>query len=81
MRPMFYEFPADETCAELKDQYLYGSRYLVAPVLEPGATTRRVYLPQGAQGRALAGGELLDGRQWITVPTPIEHMPAFERIG
>jgi len=81
MRPMFYEFPADETCADLKDQYLYGSRYLVAPVLEPGMKTRSVYLPKGTQWRAMRDGEVLDGGQWVIAPTPIESMPVFERIG
>ena len=47
MRPMFYEFPDDERCWEVEDQYMYGAKYLVAPVLEPGMTVRKVYLPPG----------------------------------
>ena len=42
---MAYEFPEDEACAGLKDQYMFGSRYLVAPVLYAGLRRRDVMLP------------------------------------
>ena len=32
LRAMFYEFPEDPKCWELQDQYMFGDRYLVAPV-------------------------------------------------
>ena len=31
MRPMFYEFPEDEECWELQEQYMFGDSLLVAP--------------------------------------------------
>ena len=78
MRAMFYEFPQDENCAELKDQYMFGSDYLVAPVLEPGARERSVYLPAGTwtdvdTGKAYKGG------QQVTVEAPLERIPVFQR--
>ena len=79
MRPMFYEFPTDMACAELKDQYMYGSCYLVAPVLTAGARERRVYLPNGAWWRPLSGGNALSGGQWITAPAPLAEMPVYVR--
>ncbi len=45
MRPCFYDFPQDATSWELEDQYMYGPKYLVAPVLNPGQTSRSVYFP------------------------------------
>ena len=41
MRAMFYEFPEDETCWSADEQYMLGSKYLVAPVLYEGMTQAR----------------------------------------
>ena len=78
LRAMFYAFPGDECCADLQDQYMFGARYLVAPVMEMGARSRRVYLPQG-QWRNVDTGEVLTGG-WHTVPAPLEVIPVFERV-
>ena len=80
MRAMFYEFPEDPACAELKDQYMFGSRYLVAPVLGPGLRERTVYLPAG-EWRDADTGEILTGGRTVTVPAPLERIPVLERIG
>jgi alpha-D-xyloside xylohydrolase len=56
MRAMQYEFPADENCAELKDQYMFGDKYLVAPVMEPGARSRSVYFPANTTWRNVETG-------------------------
>lgn len=31
MRPMFYDFPEQDICWDLKEQYMFGSSILVAP--------------------------------------------------
>ena len=46
MRPMFFEFPEDEHCYELDDQYMFGSDILFAPIYQYGQTERTVYLPE-----------------------------------
>ena len=79
MRAMFYEFPTDEACAALCDQYMFGSRYLVAPVLYPGQRERSVYLPQG-QWRDVDTGDTYAGGQTVTVAAPLERIPVFERV-
>ena len=79
MRPMFYEYPADETCATLKDQYMLGGRFLVAPVMRPGQRFRRVYLPEG-HWKNVDTGETLTGGAWVDAPAPIDVMPVFERL-
>lgn len=56
MRTLFYEFPSDARAWEVEDQYMYGARYLVAPVLWEGVEKRRVYLPGGARWKAFGGG-------------------------
>ncbi|MCH7229437.1 hypothetical protein L0U85_00960 [Glycomyces sp. L485] len=81
MRGMFHEFPADEVCWDLADQYMYGPDLLVAPVVEPRVTSRRVYLPAGAQWTDLRTGTGHEGGQWLTVDAPLDRIPVFTRNG
>lgn len=81
MRPLFLEFPDDPACyADDHLTFLYGKSVLVANVVEPGATTRTLYLPAGCiwydmndNLRAYAGG------QTITVPVGLGSIPMFLR--
>lgn len=80
IRTMFFEFPDDEKCWELPEQYMFGSDYLVAPVLELGARERSVYLPKG-QWESISDKKIYSGGQTVTVPTPLDVMPVFKKIG
>ena len=80
IRPMFYEFPEDKTCWELEDQYLFGSRYLVAPIFRLNCFSRKVYLPEGSW-KAQDTGEVTQGPAWVDAEAPLEYTPVFERIG
>ena len=79
MRTMFYEFPEDKVCWEVEDQYMYGSKVLVAPVYEAGAVQRDVYLPSGCKWINKETGDTFEGGQWITSPAPLDTMPVFVR--
>ncbi|MCD7833662.1 MAG: family 31 glucosidase [Lachnospiraceae bacterium] len=79
IRTMFYEFPADAKCWELSDQYMFGSKYLVAPILHLNQFAREVYLPDG-KWKLTSTGEIFAGGQSVTVDAPIEYMPVFEQI-
>ena len=78
MRAMWYAFPDDPACADIKDQYMFGDQYLVAPVLAPGLRERQVYVPAGTW-RNVDTGETISGGQIITVPAPIELIPVLEK--
>ena len=80
IRTMFYEFPDDETCWEIKDQYMFGNAYLVAPVLYQGMTKRSVYLPKG-EWESIHDGTTYQGNSQITVETPLDIIPVFKKIG
>ena len=80
LRTMFYEFPEDETCWTLQDQYMFGGKYLVAPILRLNQFSREVYLPQGCW-TLTSTGEVFQGGQRVTVDAPIDYMPVFERNG
>ena len=79
MRAMFYEFPDDPMCWEADEQYMFGSRYLVAPVLYAGMAERDVYLPAG-KWKNIATGEVLAGGRKVTVAAPLEVIPVFEKL-
>ncbi|MBC8098040.1 MAG: DUF5110 domain-containing protein, partial [Armatimonadetes bacterium] len=54
---------------------------LVASVLEPGARTRAVYLPEGAQWVDFYTGKRYDGGQTVTLDAPLERNPLLARAG
>ncbi len=78
LRAMFYEFPEDKTCWELQDQYMFGGKYLVAPIFRLNQFSREVYLP-GGWWKLTSTGEVFEGGQAVSVDAPIEYMPVFER--
>jgi len=79
LRAMFYEFPEDEKCWELQDQYMFGDKYLVAPILHLNEFKRQVYLPKG-QWKLTSTGEVYEGNCTVEVDAPIEYMPVFEKM-
>lgn len=79
MRTMFYEFPQDTHCWEITDQYMFGSRYLVAPVLSAGQFRREVYLPAGSW-RNINDNRQYSGGQTVLCDAPLSCIPVFERL-
>lgn len=82
VRGMFFEYPHESWAWDLKDQFMLGSDIIVAPVLEPGAQWRRVYLPSGAW-RDIFTREIYarDFAGPITVPVSRHEIPVFVREG
>ena len=75
LRALFYEFPSDPICWDIKDSYLFGSDLLVAPICHEHAVDRQVYLPAGASWTDARTGivyEAVSGswrmRRWIRSP-------------
>ena len=81
MRALPLDFPDDPNVADLRDEYMLGPAFLVAPVTEQGATSREVYLPAGADWYNYWTGERFKGGQTITAPAPIDTIPLFVRAG
>lgn len=79
LRTMFYEFPEDPKCWELEEQYMFGAKYLVAPVFAYGKTDVDVYLPEG-KWKNFHTGEILEGGRTVKADAPVDIIPVFERL-
>jgi alpha-D-xyloside xylohydrolase len=80
MRPLVMDFRTDARAADIGDQFMYGPAFLVSPVTEPGATTRRLYLPD-AKWYDFWTGSVANGPNVVTAAAPLEKMPLYVRAG
>jgi len=80
MRALWLHYPDDPTAVACQDQYLWGRNILVAPVVEKGATSRKVYLPRGVWYDFWTREKLEGGREF-TRPVDLETMPLYVQAG
>lgn len=81
MRPLYLQFPADEDGADVTDEFMLGPDLLVAPVVQPGATARSVYLPAGTDWTELSTATVREGGRTIEVAAALEAIPLFVPYG
>ncbi|WP_428670064.1 TIM-barrel domain-containing protein [Roseibium sp.] len=82
LRPLFLDHPQDANCREAEFDFLLGRDLLVATVVEEGATSRKVTLPECRTGWwAFDGSSWYPGGQVIEVPVTLETIPLFVRGG
>jgi alpha-glucosidase/alpha-D-xyloside xylohydrolase len=81
MRALFMDYPGDPNVADIRDEYMFGPAFLVAPVTEQGATSRKVYLPAGCDWYNYWTNARIKGGQTITAEAPIDTIPLFVRAG
>jgi alpha-glucosidase (family GH31 glycosyl hydrolase) len=95
MRQLALAYPGDRRALRQEDEYMFGPDLLVAPVLAPGQTQRRVYLPPGRWvsmwdalsyrrsdgGLRLGRARTLGGRRARTVDAPLAEIPLLARAG
>ncbi|HEY1900796.1 MAG TPA: TIM-barrel domain-containing protein [Terracidiphilus sp.] len=81
MRALPLDFPNDPKVADLRDEYMFGPAFLVAPITEQGSTSRQVYLPAGTDWYNYWTNERMKGGQTVTVSAPIDTIPLFVRGG
>jgi alpha-glucosidase/alpha-D-xyloside xylohydrolase len=80
MRAMWLHYPLDKVASARGDQYLYGRDLLVAPVVEKGAETRSLYLPEGLWYDFWTHERQAGGRE-LTRPVGLEDLPLYVRAG
>lgn len=78
LRSLEYNYP-NQGYTKINDEFMLGDNYLVAPVLEKGATSRKVVFPQG-KWRDMTDGKIYEQGEW-EVPASIEKLPYFKEIG
>ena len=80
MRPLVFDYPEDQRTYHRADEFIFGKDILVAPVLQPGATHRDVYLPAGAWYDYWSDTSYT-GSQTVTVDAPLDRVPFFVKAG
>lgn len=78
VRPLWLAHDVD--AAGALDQLMLGDALLAAPVLEAGATSRKVTLPPGAW-IDFDTGEVLVGGRTVVRQAPLGHCPLFIKAG
>ena len=81
MRPLFFDYPADQACADIEDEFLFGGDVVAAPVLHPGARERRVYLPGAASWLDAWTGKAARSGEWFQAEAPLQRIPVYAREG
>jgi alpha-glucosidase (family GH31 glycosyl hydrolase) len=95
MRHLALGFPGDARASAREDEFMFGPDLLAAPVVEPGARTRSLYLPRGrwvnlwraARYRGRDGSLHLRravasrGGRVVKVAAPLDELPLFARAG
>lgn len=79
MRPMFFDYPDDEICYTLGEQYMFGSDIIFAPIVTRGQIRKSVYIPKSGWVRAGTDDEYAPG--WHEVEAGISEFIAFVRKG
>jgi len=81
IRPMVYHYSNDPRCHTESFDFMLGPNLLVASVLEDGARTRSVYLPDAGEWCDFHSGEWHRGGQIIEADAPLERIPLFVPAG
>jgi alpha-glucosidase/alpha-D-xyloside xylohydrolase len=80
MRALWLHYPNDAQAVERQDQYLWGRDMLVAPVLEPGASSRSLYLPRGGWYDFWTN-ERVEGGRIMASKADLATLPLYVRAG
>jgi alpha-glucosidase/alpha-D-xyloside xylohydrolase len=80
MRALWLHYPDDPMAVARGDEFLWGRDILVAPVVEKGASERRVYLPRGTWIDFWTEERVEGGRE-IARAVDLETTPLYVRAG
>ena len=83
-RPLFYDYEQDPKAFERDFEFMLGRDVLVAPVFEPGARSRQVYLPKDERPESWVHWQtqkVYASGEEVEVPAPLEECPIFVREG
>jgi len=75
------DWPADRRVRDIGNEFMFGPAFLVAPLTEPRATSREVYLPQAAAWYDFWTGTRVPGSQTVQASAPLDRIPLYVRAG
>ena len=83
--PLYYKWPSEETAYEARDQYLFGSELMAAPVTSPvecnlELSRKKVWFPPGEWFDFFTGVRF-PGSRWRIQYYRLEQIPLFARAG
>jgi alpha-glucosidase len=96
VRPLLFDWPQDSNVRNDIGAWMFGDYLLVSPVVEPGQTSKNVYLPAGRwtdwfSGKVYQGGQTvhlaIDSKTWRDIPLFIRDgaiipiQPAEDYVG
>lgn len=80
VRPLFWEHPTEVSLWQKEDAFYLGDALLVCPVLQEGARSQQVTLPDG-RWYSFWEGNVLAGSQTIEVEVTLDQIPLFVKAG
>jgi alpha-glucosidase len=81
VRHPFLEFPNDPNTYSLRYQFMLGSEFMVAPVVDAGAQQVRLYLPAGAWVNLWTAEAMASKGQWVDAAAPLGKPAVFFKQG
>ncbi len=80
MRPLVFHYEKDETARTCNDEFMFGDRILVAPVVMQGTAKRMVYLPEGTWYDYWKKEKFV-GPVWTIKDAPLDTCPIYVKAG
>ncbi len=85
MKPMYYDYPHNEEAYEVKNEYMFGSELIVAPITEKTSektktATAEVWLPEGRYTDIFTG-KIYKGGNIVPMSRDMSSIPVLAKSG
>ncbi|KAM4771410.1 sucrase-isomaltase, intestinal [Rhinophrynus dorsalis] len=81
VRPLLHEFTEDKQTWDVFKQFLWGPGLMISPVLEEGARSVNIYVPNTVWYDYHTGIKVNAKAEWVEVQAPIDHINLHVRGG
>lgn len=82
LRPLWVEFPKEQSTFSVDSQYMIGRALLACPVTEPGVQEVEVLLPGSDETwYDIHSAEAYKGGRTLSLPVTLDTLPVFQRAG
>uniref|UniRef100_A0A3Q0S4C4 Glucosidase alpha, neutral C n=1 Tax=Amphilophus citrinellus TaxID=61819 RepID=A0A3Q0S4C4_AMPCI len=82
LRPLWVEFPEEESTFSVDSQYMLGGALLACPVTEPGIQEVKIFLPgSGEIWYDIRSVQSYEGGRTLSLPVALDTVPVFQRGG